>query len=313
MVRHRMPDPDPATGAHLTDVVGEVVSCDEVEVTVRTRAGAMVVVLRSSILAAKELPPRPVRRGPPHRAVAAEDVERLMVAAWPPLETEPLGDWVMRSAGGFTLRANSALVLGSPGVPIAQALDTVRAWYASRDLPAQLTVPEIADLTDEVASEVSRAGWRSQARALVLTAATREVAMARGSREPVTLSQQPDPVWLAAFSSYRSADLRYAVPVLTGSPAQIFATVGQDGEVYGIGRLALTQGWGGLAAMWVDPQQRRRGLATAMLAALAQAADTAGARSLHLQVEIGNDAAVAAYEQVGFTVHHGYETFRAPG
>ena len=40
-----------------------------------------------------------------------------------------LGSWLLRADGGFTGRANSALPLGDPGLPLAGAVDEVEAWY----------------------------------------------------------------------------------------------------------------------------------------------------------------------------------------
>ena len=69
--------------------------------------------------------------------------------------------------------------------------------------------------------------------------------------------------WFAAYREYRPVDDVAARAILIGSPAQAFATVRDDeGAVVGIGRLGLAAAWGGIAAMWVDPAARRRGIAT---------------------------------------------------
>ena len=80
----------------------------------------------------------------------------------------------------------------------------------------------------------------------------------------------------------------------------------------GIGRLGLAAAWGGLAAMWVAPPARRRGIALAMLAALARAAERAGAASLHLQTDTDNTTALALYERHGFERHHAYVNLSRP-
>ena len=73
---------------------------------VRTRRGD-VRVPRSEVTALKEIPPSPSRRGKPHRALSVEDLQRVMVDAWPAMETARLGDWLLRASRGFTQRANS--------------------------------------------------------------------------------------------------------------------------------------------------------------------------------------------------------------
>jgi N-acetylglutamate synthase len=63
-------------------------------------------------------------------------LERTCADAWPAMVDEPLGEWRLRAAGGFTGRANSALTLGDPGVPVAAALTVVRTFAASHGIPA---------------------------------------------------------------------------------------------------------------------------------------------------------------------------------
>ena len=56
------------------------------------------------------------RPGPSrHRRLDAEEADRLALPGWPPVESEPLGDWVLRASGGFSSRGNSVLALGDPG------------------------------------------------------------------------------------------------------------------------------------------------------------------------------------------------------
>ena len=117
VVRHRLDRPDPRTGATLTDVVGELVADDDGILVVRTRRGE-VRVPRVEVTALKEVPPSPSRRGKPHRALSTEDLQRVMVGAWPAMETARLGDWVLRASRGFTQRANSVVTAGSPGLPV---------------------------------------------------------------------------------------------------------------------------------------------------------------------------------------------------
>ena len=51
------------------------------------------------------------------------------------------GGWLLRAGDGFTGRANSALAVGDPGVPLDDALAAVCDWYHARGLPAMLAVP----------------------------------------------------------------------------------------------------------------------------------------------------------------------------
>ncbi|MEO7070283.1 MAG: hypothetical protein ABI131_07300, partial [Nostocoides sp.] len=72
VARRRLAAPDPATGATLTDVVGELSAADAEFLTVATRLGE-VRVARTELTALKVIPPRPTRRGAAHLAISIED------------------------------------------------------------------------------------------------------------------------------------------------------------------------------------------------------------------------------------------------
>ena len=309
-VRYTLPGPDPATGARLTDVTGTLVEATDEAVVVDSRRGR-VSVPRAAVVATRVIPPRPARRGAPHRALSLEDLERVMTGAWPPVERALLGAWTLRAGHGFTARANSALAVGAPDRPLPAALAAVVDWYRARGLPPLLTVPYPAGMPlteDDVAAAALAAGWRAGDEVLVLTAATRTVvAECAGSAGPVEVIETMPPEWYAVLASVRDAPRPAVEAVLHGSPTQRFALVRDEaGAVRAIGRLGVSDGWAGVGAMWVDPASRRQGLARAVLGALAREATALGCVSMHLQVETANSAAVSLYERVGFTTHHAY-------
>lgn len=55
-----------------------------------------------------------------------------------------------------------------------------------------------------------------------------------------------------------------------------------------------------IVAMWVAPEHRRRGVATALIGSLVEGARAAGAASVALWVASDNDRALSAYEASGF-------------
>ena len=55
---------------------------------------------------------------PEPRNPRVEDLERAAALHWQAPETEPLGEWRLRAVAGFTGRANSALPVGDPGLPL---------------------------------------------------------------------------------------------------------------------------------------------------------------------------------------------------
>ncbi len=91
--------------------------------------------------------------------------------------------------------------------------------------------------------------------------------------------------------------------LLTGSPAQVFALVHTADGPVAAARGSFAQGWLGVSSMSVLASHRRRGLASALLVALADWSARFGAVSAFLQVGRDNDAARALYHRHGFTVH----------
>src|SRR6478609_6994404 len=120
VVRHRV-------GDKQTDAVGEL-AADGPDLVVQTRRGP-VRVARSAVTAVRAIPPAPPRRA---SLAAIARLEELCVDAWPAYVDERLGAWRLRAAGGYTARANSALAIGDPGLPIEAALAAVRS-FADRD------------------------------------------------------------------------------------------------------------------------------------------------------------------------------------
>lgn len=293
MVRHRLPD-----GA--TDVLGDLVRWDAGVLTVRRADGSEVRVAEGDVLAGKPVPPPPPR-GPWHQRAGVLALEESAAHGWWPLEAAWLGRWLLRASGGFTGRGNSVLPLGDPGRSVEAALADVRDWYAARGLPPkfQVPLPACAELDDLLRT----AGWRSSGATLVLTVDPRELADANGE---VRIDLEPDESWFQGYH-YRGDVLPpLGRRLLTRSPGQAFLSVRHDDGVLAVARVAGTRPWAGVTALEVAPHARRRGLARAVLQAAARHCAAGGFRGMYVQVEAGNDAALALYASLGFTLHHRY-------
>ena len=256
-------------------------------------------------------------------AISIPDLERRAALGWRAPEEDRLGDWLLRAAGGFTGRANSALAAGDPGRPLDRAAAAVRDWYEARGLPAMVAVPHPAGRPEAapVGRFLARRGWGVRpGAATVMTAPAGQVARTRGpdpaapDGAPVGMDPEPDDAWLGLYHYRGQPGLPLiARQVLTSAPWQAFASIRVDGRTIAIGRVAVAAGWAGITAIEVAPGHRRRGLARAITAALAARAAAHGARHLYLQVEDGNEAARALYQRLGFATHHGYHYRVAPG
>ena len=324
VVRWRLDAPDPTTGATLTDSVGTLLMVDDAHVTVETARGPVRIPLER-VTAAKEIPPRPSRRGAAHLALSIEDLQRVMAPSWGAVDREHMGDWLLRASAGFTQRGNSVVPLGDPGLPLPQAVERVERWYAARGLPAKFALagPQGFDpAEDRLGALLTERGYTVGSLTLNLTASTASVAAADPGGPNVATHPTPTAAWLEAYRTSRATVPDVTETVLTGSPRQVFGHIApggglsqqlglRDADAAGttpiaLARMGLASGWAGLGAVWTAPAYRGRGLAAHLTAHLAGEAAREGIHLVHLQVEHDNSGAIRLYRRLGFTTHSSY-------
>ncbi|MEU5905825.1 GNAT family N-acetyltransferase [Micromonospora sp. NPDC047527] len=292
----------------FSDALGELVELSETHLTLATAQGYLRVPV-AQVHRAKRVPPT---RRPTAAAVVA--LERAADEAWPAPTRGRLGDWLLRSAEGWTGRANSALPVGDPDRPLPAAVDAVEHWYAERGQPAIINTP--LPLAAPVGAELDERGWATRPPTLVQTAPLPLLAgnVGEWSSVVVELATAPSEEWLAVAAGRKGGLPEAARHVLTAVDQVRFAHVYADGALVAIGRGTVTgQGrWLGLSLIEVLPVARRQGLARAVIAALVGWGASLGATHAFLQVEQRNTAAVALYQRLGFSTHHTYLTRVAP-
>ncbi|MFE9916668.1 GNAT family N-acetyltransferase [Micromonospora sp. NPDC005553] len=297
----------------FSDALGELVELSETHLTLATAQGPLRVPV-AQVHRAKRVPPT---RRPTAAAVVA--LERAADEAWPAPIRGRLGDWLLRSAEGWTGRANSALPIGDPDRPLAAAVDAVERWYAERGQPALINTP--LPLAAPVGAELDDRGWGTRPPTLVQTAPLPMPASTPASGQAdgwgsavVELATAPSDEWLAIAAGRKGGLPDAARHVLTAVGQVRFAHVYADNALVAVGRGTVTgQGrWLGLSLIEVVPAARRQGLAHRVVHELASWGVSGGATHTFLQVEQRNAAAVALYQRLGFVTHHTYLTRVAP-
>lgn len=278
VVRHLLPD------GRATDVLGTCTAWGEDSLTIEREGHGPVVVPLAEVVTGKPVPPRASVRA----RVGDRDAEGHGLGLWPDMERVDLGSWVLRArpAGAGDRprkRANSALAMGDPGIPLADATEEVRGFYDAR---GQVPMVQVAQ-GSEPERWFARLGW--------------EVVPGGDSHFQVA------PVSRALRSAGRgTADAR-----LTESGSSCTVEVG-DPAVAARGEAHLDGDWLGLHTLQVDPARRREGLGTAVVAELLDWGASRGATTAWLHVEVGNVPALALYERLGFVIHHS-DRYLAPG
>ena len=289
----RVIDREPDGRLRLGDVVGELAGLDAQTAVVETRGGLVEVPI--ALVTAARLAPPSTGDELALEAVAAQCLQ--------PAETYGLGGWTLRADSGFTRRANSALPLRQPGLPLDEMLGRAHGWYARRGLPLRIQVPvESRRLLDAALGE---RGWPAEDQTHLYAARLDALTATANEPAPVTVSAQPDNEWLALYRGGAGLEAP-ARDLLTRHFHVGFASVRVDGRTVAVGRGTVDQGWLGVMAVEVDPAYRRHGFAAALMAQLWEWGRARGAARSYLTVLAENTAAVSLYEKLGYWVHHDY-------
>lgn len=265
----------PSGGPAMTDLLGVCTSWGEGRCVVQPESGPAVTIALVDIVSGKPVPPRPSVR----QRVAPREAQVRAFALFPDLETEPLGDWVLRRSPSHSARrANSVLAFGPSGSGDRDGDGDVARVAAHYDRPVAAVLPDSAE-----DAALRDRGW-------TLESADADTVFLVGSVAQALRRSRPA----------RSAEAALVEPVET--PGFAVATI--DAAASGVA--AYADDWVGFRSIEVAPDQRRRGLGRAVMDALLEWGAEQGATTAYLQVLGDNSAALALYEGLGFREHHRY-------
>lgn len=274
VVRRLLPgETGPSGGPAMTDVLGVCTSWGDGLCVVQPETGEPVRIRLADIVSGKPVPPRPSTR---HRVTPLE-AQRRALALWPDLETEPLGDWLLRRSPTATARrANSVLAFAPAGVP--DAYQRVVAFY---DRPVAAVLPD-----SEEDALFRDHGWELESHDADTLFQLASVAQTQRA-----LRSRADPAAEVELVDVPSSRAR-VVTARIGDVARGVAAYDRD--------------WVGFRSIEVDPGQRRRGHGLVVMAALLEWGAEQGATTAYLQVLGDNTGALELYRGLGFTTHHAY-------
>ena len=159
---------------------------------------------------------------PEPRNPRVEDLERAAALHWQAPETEPLGEWRLRAAAGFTGRANSALPVGDPGLPLPEAVAAVEAWYRRRGLPPMIVLPQGAG-PDPLPAYLAERSWLPRpGPAFVMTA---DIADIPARPADVHFTPEPDAAFLGLYRYRDSAFPLASAGALEAAPSPSLVTI----------------------------------------------------------------------------------------
>ncbi|GAB3562663.1 GNAT family N-acetyltransferase [Arthrobacter alkaliphilus] len=231
-------------------------------------------------------------------------IEALMDRAWPALDREVAGGWVMRAAGGVTQRANSVWPKEEAGDNESAVRDATQ-WYRSRRLPLIFQVfDDERSAALNTVLDAQRFTRQSETLIMVHPGGTLPAALPGDPAIDVEISEEPSDEWLRLWWSVDGrggdAELDIARKILTSCPSVYALVRDDDGAPAAVGRLAVVQGNGGVYCMATGAGHRRRGFGRQVLDALLAAGSHRGVSDFWLLVMASNTAARALYEGAGF-------------
>ena len=238
------------------------------------------------------------------------ELEALSFRAWPAFEEEEHGGWIMRFAGGYSRRLNSATPAVDSIANLDDDLDRARDWFSARGQPL---VVRLTSGMEQVDRGLAERGYLMESPVDIMTA---DLPIASSDAAGVSLTATATDAWFAFHRPLLGDDRRDLVDawrrILAGlEPPAAFALVGEDRSV-AAGYAAAETGWVGLFQIAVHPHVRRRGLGRAVSAALLEWGRGQGATRAYLQVERVNRPGRALYASLGFAHEYEYWYRRAP-
>ncbi len=230
--------------------------------------------------------------------VDVESLERATLAAVPPQRLLEVEGWLVALDDGTVGRAHSAAPIRHARMT-ADAVAPVQLVFAEAGRVPVYRVPQLAAF-DEVRQELARIGLSVSQPTLTMAGPLAGFAAMPCTAE-VRLLDTPDQDWAGVFlgEGFDPVDAASRIAILRRGVKSVFAAAMLEGQVVAVGSASTAHGWCGIHGMRTAPAFRGRGLASAILGALARDASTKGVKRSFLQVEQANAAAQRLYRRGG--------------
>ena len=229
---------------------------------------------------------------------AMAELEKINRAGWPPLEAQRVGGWELRFSRGYTKRINSANAAPGAG-SLARHLPAIEARYLARGLEPVFRITPVSPADSDAVLEA--AGYAEIDPSPVM------LCPLDGANEPAgcEIAGRANAEWLDGFARAQglaSSERAAHEAILAAIPGHVSHAMRRDagGRAVAFG-IAVHAGPAiVLSDVIVEPDERRRGHARALVAGLmAHGKDTGTAFAL-LNTRAGNTPALALYRSLGF-------------
>lgn len=238
------------------------------------------------------------------------DLEARQFDAWPAARVEPHDGWRLRATSGVTRRANSAWTSGVVS-DLDEAIARSEAFYAAC---RQAAIFQLSPLSPpELDQTLAARGYEVDAPVAILTVELERLGSEVAPKVETWVESRISSDWLElAGARTRFAPVQGVFRGIlerigaSGSARPGYALASVDGEPAATALGVCDGDWLGVFSVATLPASRRRGAATALLAALKAWSQSLGAVRGYLQVERDNRVAFDLYRRDGFREAYGY-------
>jgi ribosomal protein S18 acetylase RimI-like enzyme len=227
--------------------------------------------------------------------------------AWPAKRTLHYDGWVLRSADGYTKRANSVYPLYASEMEVDAKIEFCESFYRDLNLPPIFKLTRAStppDLDARLENRGYHADSQTSVQVLDLTYEKYEVT---GNIE---LTFEDSETWHAAFArmnnvneSRRATHENILRAIL---PDKCYASMSLNGHFIGCGLGVLQAGYLGIFDIVIDPDHRKQEYGTRLMGALLAWGQKHRAETAYLQVMCNNDPALRLYKKLGFKEAYQY-------
>lgn len=240
-------------------------------------------------------------------SVIVRKLEKAALDAWPAVEMNHFGGWILRWDHGITRRANSVLPLQKPPLDIENAIDYCIKFYSKHGLNSSFQL-NLFSQPRRLDSILEDCGFLKEITVSMMTKNLNDIDFE--NIWDVKLSASLTDSWFNAYSAIYGFNAENNVVrkeiINRSKQGKAFASVELNGETIGIGAAFIENGWVGLLCIATKLRFRRLGVATSIIQSLCNWAKYKNAKSCYLPVIKENVQAKSLYSKLGFSTFYEY-------
>lgn len=233
-----------------------------------------------------------------------KEIEYAGFASWPSLEQSEAGGVVLRSANGYTKRANSANIIGAQDGDFAETVDKCEKYFSEKSLPC---IFRLASFCNNKAFDnyLDQADYSQIDRSLVLYRSLEDTNLAAQN-----IVIKPCGEWFESYCRISGSDIsereRHLEILNRIEEKMLMAVLLEEGEEVSCGMGVVSNGYFGLFDIATSKDLRGRGYGEKLVNGMLAWAIANGVSESYLQVVADNIAAVKLYEKLGYQYCYEY-------